>query len=77
MCITVRRPTSSSSPPTMARGKMHGRTAVRFRSAVRRVRRFEGGFRVPGIMWWPGHIPAGAHYGEMMSHIVVRRKAWR
>ena len=30
---------------------------------------FEGGFRVPGVMWWPGHIPAGAHYGEMMSHI--------
>ena len=21
---------------------------------------FEGGWRVPGIMWWPGHIPAGA-----------------
>ena len=21
---------------------------------------FEGGFRVPGIMWWPGQIPAGA-----------------
>ena len=20
---------------------------------------FEGGWRVPGIMWWPGHIPAG------------------
>ena len=20
----------------------------------------EGGFRVPGIMWWPGKIPAGA-----------------
>ena len=30
---------------------------------------FEGGWRVPGIMWWPGHIPAGAQYGEMMSHI--------
>lgn len=30
---------------------------------------FEGGFRVPGIMWWPGHIPAGASYNEMMSHI--------
>jgi arylsulfatase A-like enzyme len=30
---------------------------------------FEGGFRVPGIMWAPGLIPAGAHYGEMMSHI--------
>jgi arylsulfatase A-like enzyme len=30
---------------------------------------FEGGWRVPGIMWWPGHIPAGARYDEMMSHI--------
>ena len=30
---------------------------------------FEGGWRVPGIMWWPGHIPAGAQYDEMMSHI--------
>jgi len=30
---------------------------------------FEGGWRVPGIMWWPGHIPAGVQYGEMMSHI--------
>src|SRR6266705_1819970 len=30
---------------------------------------FECGFRVPGIMWAPGKIPAGAHYGEMMSHI--------
>lgn len=30
---------------------------------------FEGGWRVPGIMWWPNHIPAGAKYYEMMSHI--------
>ena len=30
---------------------------------------YEGGWRVPGIMWWPGHIPAGVYYGEMMSHI--------
>lgn len=30
---------------------------------------FEGGWRVPGIMWWPNHIPAGTQYGEMMSHI--------
>ena len=30
---------------------------------------FEGGFRVPGIMWAPGKIPSGARYGEMMSHI--------
>jgi arylsulfatase A-like enzyme len=30
---------------------------------------FEGGWRVPGIMWWPDHIHAGAQYNEMMSHI--------
>lgn len=30
---------------------------------------FEGGWRVPGIMWWPNHIPAGVKYNEMMSHI--------
>ena len=30
---------------------------------------FEGGFRVPGLMWWPGKIPAGVRYDEMMSHI--------
>ena len=30
---------------------------------------FEGGWRVPGIMWWPQHIQAGAHFDEMMSHI--------
>jgi arylsulfatase len=30
---------------------------------------FEGGWRVPGIMWWPSHIPAGRYYDEMMSHI--------
>lgn len=30
---------------------------------------FEGGWRVPGLMWWPGHIPAGSKYDEMMSHI--------
>ena len=30
---------------------------------------FEGGWRVPGFMWWPGHVQAGAQYHEMMSHI--------
>ena len=24
---------------------------------------------MPGLMWWPDHIPAGAQYDEMMSHI--------
>ena len=30
---------------------------------------YEGGWRVPGILWWPGHVQAGVQYGEMMSHI--------
>jgi arylsulfatase A-like enzyme len=30
---------------------------------------FEGAWRVPGIMWWPGKIAAGGQYHEMMSHI--------
>src|SRR6201993_3451772 len=30
---------------------------------------FEGGWRVPGLMWWPQHIQAGAQFGELMSHI--------
>ncbi len=30
---------------------------------------FEGGWRVPAVMWWPNHIPAGVQYGEMMSHV--------
>jgi arylsulfatase len=30
---------------------------------------FEGGWRVPAVMWWAGHIPERARYGEMMSHI--------
>lgn len=30
---------------------------------------FEGGFRVPALMWWPNHIQAGAQMHELMSHI--------
>jgi Sulfatase len=32
---------------------------------------FEGGWRVPGIMWAPGKIPAGLILTEMMSHMDV------
>ena len=32
---------------------------------------FEGAFRVPGIMWAPGRIPAGQVLHEMMSHMDV------
>lgn len=30
---------------------------------------FEGGFKVPAIAWWPGHIPAGSVATDMMSHM--------
>jgi arylsulfatase len=32
---------------------------------------FEGGWRVPGIMWSPGRIPADGKRDEMMSHMDV------
>jgi arylsulfatase len=32
---------------------------------------FEGGWRVPAVMWWPGHIPAGRVVDGMMSHMDV------
>lgn len=25
---------------------------------------FEGGWGVPGIVWWPDHIPAGVQYAR-------------
>lgn len=30
---------------------------------------FEGGFRVPAIAWWPGHVPAGTVNMDMFSHM--------
>ena len=30
---------------------------------------FEGGFRVPAIAWWPGHIKPGTVANEIMSHM--------
>ena len=32
---------------------------------------FEGGFRVPCIMWWPGKIPAGSRCNELASTIDI------
>ncbi|MET1081592.1 MAG: arylsulfatase [Burkholderiales bacterium] len=32
---------------------------------------FEGAFRVPGIMWAPGRIPAGQTLDQMMTHMDV------
>ena len=51
---------------------MLGRTPAPTRSAAKKGTPFEAGWRVPGLMWWPNHIPAGALYGEMMSHIDCR-----
>ena len=64
-----RRTPSSSLRRTTAPGRMPGPMPAPTRSAVRKASPFEAGLRVPGIMWWPGHIPAGAVYDEMMSHI--------
>lgn len=30
---------------------------------------FEGGFRCPAIVWWPGHIKGGTVANQMMSHL--------
>jgi len=30
---------------------------------------FEGGFRVPAIAWWPGHIKSGSVNTDMFSHM--------
>lgn len=30
---------------------------------------FEGGFRCPAIVWWPGHIKPGSVANQMMSHM--------
>jgi len=30
---------------------------------------YEGGFRVPAIAWWPGHIKAGSLNTDMFSHM--------
>ena len=40
---------------------------------------FEGGWRVPAIMTWPGHIPAGVQSGEMMRTSIAGQpwRRWR
>lgn len=32
---------------------------------------WEGGYRVPGILWWPGHIPAGMVSAEIASQLDI------
>ncbi len=45
----------------------HGGSAGPFREGKGTM--FEGGLRVPGVMWWPGKIPAGSVCKELASTI--------
>lgn len=45
----------------------HGGSALPLRSG--KATTYEGGMRVPGIMRWPGHIPAGTVCDEVVSTI--------
>lgn len=32
---------------------------------------FEAGFRIPAIVWWPGHVPAGIRCDEIVSNMDI------
>jgi arylsulfatase A-like enzyme len=32
---------------------------------------FEAGFRVPAIVWWPGHVPAGVRCDEIVANMDI------
>ena len=58
---------SSSSPPTTARRRSPGRTAATRRSRDRKGTIYEGGFRAPAMVRWPGHVPAGTVENGIIS----------
>ena len=60
---------SSCTPPTTDRKTTRGRTARTRRSAARRTRNWEGGWRVPCFMRWPGKIKASTVLNGIVSHI--------
>lgn len=45
----------------------HGGSALPFRGGKREV--WEGGFRVPGIFWWPGRIPAARTCQQLVTQM--------
>jgi arylsulfatase A-like enzyme len=57
---------SSDNGPWTVKG-LHGGCALPLRGSKGTA--WEGGFRVPGIMRWPGRIPAGTVCGEMAATI--------
>lgn len=56
---------TSDNGPWLAFGPDSAGTAGPLREGKQTC--FEGGFRVPALARWPGHIPAGVVYEDMMS----------
>ncbi len=59
---------SSCTRPTMARRNSPGPTAARRPSATRRPRNWEGGYRVPCAIRWPGVIKPGTVLNDVFAH---------
>ena len=63
-----KRTPSSCTPPTTARNRSPGRTAAPPCSAARRTRNWEGGYRVPTVIRWPGVIKPGTVINDIGAH---------
>ena len=59
---------SSCTPPTTARSPSPGPTAAPRCSAARRTRNWEGGYRVPTLIRWPGVIKPGTVINDIGAH---------
>ena len=59
---------ASDNGPWLAQGEEAGSPGA-FRSGKNTP--YEGGVRVPGIAWWPGHYPAGRTVGEPVISLDV------
>ena len=62
------RTPSSCTRPTTAPRPSRGRTAARRCSAARRTRNWEGGYRVPTLIKWPGVIKPGTVINDIGAH---------
>ena len=60
---------SSSTAPTTGRTRTPGPTPPRRPSAARRTRNWEGGWRVPAMVRWPGKIEPGSVTNEIVHHM--------
>ena len=67
---------SSSFPPTTAPRNSPGRTAARLPSRGEKATTYEGGFRVPAVIRWPGVVQPGLvindifHHMDWISHVL-------